>query len=62
MEVARLSDAPARQQILHAALQHGFGLVLIYGGVGALVFAVASYLVLRPTPALRLQVSPIRRV
>jgi hypothetical protein len=37
----------ASQGTAHAALVHGFGLVMLYGGVGVWVLAVASFITFR---------------
>jgi hypothetical protein len=37
-------------EVAHAALVHGFGWVMLYGGLGAWVLAAASFLTFGPSP------------
>ncbi|KAA2245868.1 MFS transporter [Chitinophaga agrisoli] len=39
-----LGTLPSPETVIHAALVHGFEAVLLYGGIGVIVLAVASYL------------------
>lgn len=50
-EFPELSSIDGAGAIVHAALVHGFGLVMLYGGIGVWVLAVASYLVFGPERA-----------
>lgn len=43
-----LSSLDSSGSIVHAALVHGFGLVMLYGGIGAWILAVASLVIFAP--------------
>ena len=43
-----LSDSGVSGEIAHAALVHGFGWIMLYGGVGAWLLAAASFLTFGP--------------
>ncbi len=43
---ASVTDIPG--PVIHGALVHGFGLVMLYGGLGVWVLAIASFMVFRP--------------
>jgi hypothetical protein len=47
-ELAALDPSGA---VVHAALMHGFGLVMLYGGIGVWVLAVLSFLTFGPAKA-----------
>ncbi|OPH55033.1 MFS transporter [Paenibacillus ferrarius] len=42
-----LSSLDASGAVVHAALVHGFGLVMLYGGIGVWVLAAISYMIFR---------------
>src|ERR1700744_108395 len=43
-----LSSLDPSGTVIHAALLHGFGLVMLYGGVGAWILAAASFVIFAP--------------
>ncbi|UKS26623.1 MFS transporter [Paenibacillus sp. HWE-109] len=45
--VPELSSLDASGAVVHAALVHGFGLVMLYGGIGVWVLAAISYMIFR---------------
>jgi len=48
-----LSSFDSSGAIVHAALAHGFGLVMLYGGIGAWILAAASFVIFAPLKANR---------
>jgi len=48
-----LSSFDSSGAIVHAALVHGFGLVMLYGGIGAWILAAASFVIFAPLKANR---------
>ncbi|NEW09004.1 MFS transporter [Paenibacillus sp. SYP-B3998] len=47
-----LSSLDASGAVVHAALAHGFGLVMLYGGIGVWVLAAISFMIFGPKKAL----------
>jgi hypothetical protein len=47
-----LSSLDASGAVVHAALVHGFGLVMLYGGIGVWVLAAISFMIFGPKKAL----------
>ena len=43
-----LSSLDPSGAVVHAALVHGFGLVMLYGGIGAWILAAASFVIFAP--------------
>jgi hypothetical protein len=43
-----LSSVDSSGTVIHSALVHGFGLVMLYGGVGAWILAAASFVIFAP--------------
>ena len=43
-----LSSLDSSGAVVHAALVHGFGLVMLYGGIGAWILAAASFVIFSP--------------
>ena len=43
-----LSSLDSSGAVVHTALVHGFGLVMLYGGVGAWILAAASFVIFAP--------------
>lgn len=57
----RRADLPAvdvSSAVVHDALVHGFGLVMLYGGLGVWILAIASFMVFRPTKLRQQAVAP----
>ncbi|MDT3380750.1 MFS transporter [Labrys neptuniae] len=44
-DVPKLAGADPSGSLVHAALVDGFGLVMLYGGIGVIVLAILSYLI-----------------
>lgn len=53
-----LASLDSSRTLVHAALVHGFGLVMVYGCIGAWVLAVASFVMFGPRARVRLT-SPV---
>jgi EmrB/QacA subfamily drug resistance transporter len=43
-----LTSLDSSGSVVHAALMHGFGLVMLYGGIGAWILAAASFMIFAP--------------
>lgn len=43
-----LSSVDSSGSIVHAALVHGFGLVMLYGGIGVWILGIASFVIFAP--------------
>jgi hypothetical protein len=46
-----LSSLDASGAVVHAALMHGFGLIMLYGGIGVWVLAAISFMIFGPKRA-----------
>lgn len=53
LPLAGLSSADSVKEVIHAALAHGFGLVMLYGGICVWVLAALSILTFSPRRAAR---------
>lgn len=51
LDLLNITSLDTAGAIVHAALVHGFGLVMLYGGIGVWILAAISFIIFRPKKA-----------